>query len=259
MNRRVSQTAQILGVDGQQVKSWAWLFKDNLSPSANPGKGRPREFTDADMFALMYVVMNWEDRPDIEAIRAGLNCGDQFEDPKFREILYSNTPLLQEQPVDLDEPWRHGISPSIGVDADFELARSFRQSADVLLERALQSGEPGVSGIPVLFTYRHALEMYLKMLGDIKDLTHSLEDCLKCVEKRLGSRIRLPIRGWIIELAKIDPKGTAFRYADDQAGTLRYSEYWIDLHHVKHAMTKVFDALDWACLDFRSSSLERTA
>jgi hypothetical protein len=259
MNRTVSQTAQILGVDGQQVKSWAWLFKDILGTQANPGKGRAREFTDSDVFALMYVVIHWEDRPDIEAIRSGLNCGDQFEDPRFRKILYSHTRLLQEPPVDLGEPWRHGISPSIGVDADFELARSFRQSADALLKSALQSGEPGVSGVPVLFTYRHALELYLKILGDIKHLTHSLEDCLNSVERRLGSRISLPIRGWIIELGQIDPKGTAFRYADDQAGTLRYSEYWIDLDHVKHAMTKVFDALDWACLDFRSGALERTA
>src|SRR5689334_22232524 len=118
MNRGVSQTAKILGVDGPQVKSWAWLFKDNLSTYANPGKGRAREFTDSDVFALMYVVMHWEDHPDIEAIRSGLNCGSQFEDPRFREMLYSHTPLLQEPPEGVEEPWRYGISPSIGVDSD---------------------------------------------------------------------------------------------------------------------------------------------
>lgn len=51
---------------------------------------------------------------------------------------------------------------------------------------------------------------------------HSLEDCVRLVENRHAQRIGSPMREWIIELDKIDPHGTAFRYADDQAGTLRY-------------------------------------
>jgi hypothetical protein len=47
-------------------------------------------------------------------------------------------------------------------------------------------------------------------------------------------KIPFPIREWIIELDKLDPRGTAFRYADGEAGTLRYAEYWVDFVHFKY-------------------------
>ena len=80
MNRTVSQTARVLGVDVQQVKAWAWRFKEHLSSQANPAKGRPRAFTDSDVLALMHVVMHWEENPDFENIEAGLIC-QEFGDP----------------------------------------------------------------------------------------------------------------------------------------------------------------------------------
>ena len=84
MNRSVADTARILGVDGEQMKAWAWTFKDHLSGRANPGKGRPRKFTDSDVLALIYVC-------------------------QYRDLLDAHTPILQEPPDDLDETWRHGI------------------------------------------------------------------------------------------------------------------------------------------------------
>jgi hypothetical protein len=56
MNRNVSQTAHILGVDGQQVKTWAWAYKDYLNEKTNPGKGKPRTFTDSDVLVLMVCL-----------------------------------------------------------------------------------------------------------------------------------------------------------------------------------------------------------
>ena len=66
MDRTVSQTARILGVDVLQVKKWAWLFREHLAASANPAKGRPRTFADADVLVLIYAAMHWEEDPDIE-------------------------------------------------------------------------------------------------------------------------------------------------------------------------------------------------
>ena len=249
MNRTVSQTARVLGVDAQQVKAWAWRFKEHLSSQANPPKGRPRAFTDSDVLALMHVCMHWEDNPDFENIEAGLNCHDHYDNDRYVEMLYLHTPLLQEPPDDLDETWRHGIFLNGGgVDQFLELARSYRQSADTLLDSALKSGEPREWGYPVLFAYRHALELYLKILGDVQDPIHGLEKCIQRVENRHGQKIPPPVREWIIELDKLDPRGTAFRYADDDAGTLRYAEYWVDFVQFKFAMSKSFECLDHACL-----------
>jgi len=248
MTRNVSQTARILGVDGQQVKTWAWSFKEHLSGQANPAKGCPRVFTDSDMLALMYVYMHSDGGDDIEEIRAGLDREDHYDD-QYRDLLYAHTPILQEPPDDLDETWRHGILLNGGgVDGYLALARNYRESADVLLDSALKSGEPRDWGYPVLFAYRHTLELYLKIIGEADERTHSLKECVRLIEKRHGERLPSPTREWIIELDKIDPAGTAFRYADDQAQTLKYAEFWVDFVQFKFAMTRVFRMLDQAIL-----------
>lgn len=247
--RTVSQVAQILGVNVQQVKVWAIRFREHLSGQANPPKGRQRVFTDSDVLALMHVCMHWEEAPDFENIEAGLNCEDHYHNEQYREMLFSHTPLLQEPPDDLDETWRHGIFLNGGgVDQFLELARSYKQSADTLLDSALNSGEPRDWGYPVLFAYRHALELYLKIAGNFLELTHSLEKCIQLVEQRHRRKIGSPVRDWIIEFDKIDPYGTAFRYADDQAGTLKCAECWVDFVQLRHAMNHTFKALDEACL-----------
>jgi hypothetical protein len=80
--------------------------------------------------------------------------------------------------------------------------------------------------------------------------THSLRDCVVLVEKRHGERLPSPARDWVIELDEIDPDGTAFRYADEEAGkSLRNVEYWVDFVQFKFAMTRVFRMLDMAILN----------
>jgi hypothetical protein len=53
-----------------------------------------------------------------------------------------------------------------GVDGYLALARNYRECAEALMERALKSGEPRDWGFPVLFAYRHTLELYLKIIGE---------------------------------------------------------------------------------------------
>jgi hypothetical protein len=248
MNRNVAETARIIGVDGQQTKVWAWVFKDHLSRQANPGQGRPRTFTDSDVLALMYVCARSEGGESIEDIRTGLDREDHFDD-QYRDLLYAHTHILQEPPDDLDETWRHGILLiGGGVNGYLALARNYRESADTLLDSALKSGEPRDWGYPVLFAYRHTLELYLKIIGEIDEHIHSLKECVRLVEGRHGERLPSPSREWIIELDEIDPAGTAFRYADDQAGAMKYAEYWLDFVQFKFAMARVFTMLDMAIL-----------
>jgi hypothetical protein len=52
MPRGVAETGGTLGVDREQVKSWAHTFRDYMSKSAKPTSGQPRQFTDDDLFVL---------------------------------------------------------------------------------------------------------------------------------------------------------------------------------------------------------------
>jgi hypothetical protein len=142
MNRNVSQTAKVLGVDGAQVKEWAHLFKEHLSKRANPIKGQERTFNDSDLLVLAYVFERWETDPDLESIKIELNQ-ENHHDEKIVEHLYLHTPLLQGPPDDLDETWRHGILLNGGLVSGYlELARNYRRGAEALLDSALESGEP---------------------------------------------------------------------------------------------------------------------
>lgn len=100
--------------------------------------------------------------------------------------------------------------------------------------------------------YRHAAELYLKILGAVDEQTHSLERCLLLVERRYGKPVGAPIRSWILELDKIDPFGTAFRYADEAAGkTLYFAEFWVDFLQFRFAMNRMFEIFDSAALDLQ--------
>ncbi len=57
------------------------------------------------------------------------------------------------------------ISPQIHLKR-IEIARSYHRAANVLWDKANDSGNPFEDCYPVFFAYRHALELYLKMLGN---------------------------------------------------------------------------------------------
>lgn len=247
MNRTLAQAAKVICANTAQVKRWAWIFKDYLSTAANPTKGKVRAYSDEDVLVLCYVGSEWEDDPDIDAIRIGLNLGNHRE-PVFIEHLYSHTPLLQEPPSNLDETWRHGILLNGGRRHDcLELARIYREFADVTLRAALERDDLQGLAYPILFTYRHTLELYLKIIGEIDEVTHSLRRCLHLVEKRHKTKFGSPMREWILELEQMDPAGTAFRYADGLASN-EYQELWFDFAQFDHAMKKVFTVIDNAIL-----------
>ncbi len=104
----VSEVARILDIDRNLVKQWAFYFKEYLSADANPGKEVPRQFTLEDLRVLMYVYEHWEDNPDFESIRVGLNCGGHLDSPYYGNVLTSILPIFQQPPEELDETWRHG-------------------------------------------------------------------------------------------------------------------------------------------------------
>jgi DNA-binding transcriptional MerR regulator len=252
MLRTVSQTARLTGVDRDQVKDWAWEYRNWLTPGANPPKGSVRQFTDEDALKMVFIVDRWAAGANAEEIAEMLEREDYLED-HFREHLYLHTPLFQEIPDELDGTWRHGCIYTPSFFTPFELARNYRWCANELLELALKQDATLDLRSPVLFAYRHALELYLKVLGEVDEQTHSLNRCLALVERRVGGKIRDPHRSWILELDRMDPGGISFRYnMDDAPQGLGTDEMWIDFHQVKFAMDKLLGDLDMAILNDRS-------
>ena len=58
--------AQVVGIGASTVRNWAGEYAEFLSPTANPGDGQPRSFTEADL-AVLQVVKELRTREALNA------------------------------------------------------------------------------------------------------------------------------------------------------------------------------------------------
>ena len=241
----ISEIARELDVDRNLVKSWAYHFKDYLSSGANPKKGTPRQFTPQDLRILAYVYFYWEDNPDFECIRIGLNRGE-YESEQYDDLITSMTPIFDELTDDLDETWRHVCvvgGMSSGAFDTFTLAESYKLAGDTLVKAALSTAEPHELIYPIIYNYRHAIELYLKALLSTQEKKHDLRSLLEKLRYFLNVEFGATIPTWfekvIMAFDDFDPDSTAFRYGDNGVFSRRtgeQGEFCINLPHIKQLM-----------------------
>lgn len=157
-----------------------------------------------------------------------------FEDPPDEDLFgRAGVLLLNWNGQSGREPW--------------EIARAYRTAADRLLAAALDANETWESIDPVLFCYRHAVELHLKALvGTLARRTHALDDLIAALREQLGHFRKADVDylcDRLSEFGRQDPRSTAFRYTDGVAMD-RPAELWVDLYHLSATMRALFDALE---------------
>jgi len=167
--RQVADIAQLFDVKPEVVKKWCHEFEEHLTPTAVV-KGKTRHFNDSDLRVFALVHYYWEDDPDYEHIHACLNSGGHEEEVFVEFSLLHSSIFKEADECDYvgDEAWRCGIlfaddSPILG---QLAIARSYKTAGDTLVEAVKDSSQPTDMAYPIFFNYRHALELYLKILGD---------------------------------------------------------------------------------------------
>ena len=246
--RTISEVARLLGVDRELVKTWVGMFPEHLSEWAQPDAGRTRLFTDADTRALALVSDLWEAEPDLESIHASLNTGEQNSD-RYVELVHLDTPVFQDVPDDLDGSWDHGVLLStMWLRPGIEVARAYKYAADELVKEALSCHEPHLLDYPIFFTYRHVLELYLKLILDdpaqAKQIGHDLSTLINAVEKKFHSRANEWVRARLREFSEVDPSSDLFRYADRPPQHPKLVEIWIDFVQLKATMTRLCEIFE---------------
>lgn len=166
------------------------------------------------------------------------------------------TGIFNEVPEGLDESWRHGAL--VGGMADpaygerLAVARSFKQAGDMVLEVAIRRDATHEVIYPVLFTYRHAVELYLKAIVPGRfdhDLLRLIDEFAGAVEEKLGRTVPSAVLDRLREFHDVDPGSTTFRYADQPmrfASGRITSEAWVDLRHqaaVMSGLDEIFGAV----------------
>ena len=174
------------------------------------------------------------------------DCGDPEDEGGAR--------VFEGMPDDLDESWRGGVlvGGMATVADDLEIARSYAEAASLLVSRAIADRDELRFLYPTLFLYRHALELYLKLVVDPKRLNHNLLPLIEQFDvfifQRYGARIPKALLEDLLELAKIDPNGEAFRYSRDRNKMPRIlpGENWVSLGELRHLMERFFHGVEEA-------------
>lgn len=242
MKYGVSEVARLLEVDRQKLKTWAYIFPEYLSSGANPEKGEIRQYLINDIRALAYISMYWEEEPDIEYIKAGLNSNSHFEYEIIDNFITRITPLFREMPEDIDETWR-----GIVFGGEFELgdifttANSFKLAGDKLVQIAHENYEEHELFLPAIYNYRHATELYIKaIIGEEKN--HNLHHLFCKLKSKLKNELNAVPPKWFEDIIEAfdysDPTGSAFRYGV----TIPTDELYVDMLHVKTLMGWLSDS-----------------
>lgn len=168
-------------------------------------------------------------------------------------IMKEDHLIFVEPPGDIDETWIHGamLGGMSGYD-DQSLARSYFMAGAMLIEQTLESGELSQDVIcPILYLYRHGIELHLKVLVKPAKLNHSIGSLLNKfslqIQKKYGERVPPWLTGPISQLAEFDPSSDLFRYGRTKNPAVSQKltnsgELWIDLRTLKKTMSLIEQA-----------------
>lgn len=152
--------------------------------------------------------------------------------------------IFDEIPEGVDETWRHGAMLG-GMAGPLDLCESYFLAADTLIEAVLDGSSQAYELIyPIMYSYRHGVELYLKGIVPRAPRNHDLAALLAAfcahVESRYGEKVPTWLTGPVSELAAYDPTSDVFRYELTRNRRLQNEgEFWIDLPVLRRHMDRI--------------------
>lgn len=167
-------------------------------------------------------------------------------------------PLFEEPTVEIERPdeWSEPLGFLVGGAANQRyqhLGQQYFNAANHLVEciKHQDVADCEVAN-PVLYLYRHSIELFLKSIMKGAAKTHSLDTLAEEYRTFIKEQFDAVCPEWIIsrmkELGAIDPNSTAFRYNMNYNKSTKSDspvdgEFHVNLHHLQSAMTALNIAL----------------
>ncbi|MGI1663965.1 hypothetical protein ACRDNQ_17130 [Palleronia sp. KMU-117] len=167
-------------------------------------------------------------------------------------------PLFEEPTAALERPsqWSEPLGFMVGGMANQkyqQLGQQYFNAAHYLVE-SIKHQDVADSEVanPILYLYRHSIELFLKAVMLDAAKTHSLDSLAEEYRAFIKEEFDADCPEWIItrmkELGGIDPNSTAFRYnmtydKSAKADIPVDGEFHVNLHHFQSAMTALNVAL----------------
>ena len=152
--------------------------------------------------------------------------------------------LFEDVPDDIDENWTWGalIGGMATMQTTFELAQSYKRAGDILSDQIPKKAEAYEIIYPIIFIYRHSIELFLKIILKWEKRKHSLDvliDNFKKLVEEKGYELPENIENNLREFHLFDSKSTQFRYIDKENNEFIPGEYWLDINNLKKFMDKI--------------------
>jgi hypothetical protein len=238
---KFAEAKRILKSDKKFILDSIYHFSDFFSVKAKVKGTLEKRFDLSDIRVLSYVSLYWEEEPDFENIIYGLNSNGHYED-NINEFIDGITPIFLE-PNDFNVAII-GESILINSLADYSdkilLAKSYKRSADELIKLAIDSNERADFLCPVIFCYRHSIELFIKSIIIGKEIrSHNLKKLYTIFEKLISEKFNQQVPDWfkntILAINDFDPESTTFRYGEK----IETEEYLLDLNSLKIKMNLI--------------------
>lgn len=160
-----------------------------------------------------------------------------------------------------EKDWHNNACLNYGLDDWYIYAEGYKQAADYLVNRVIESGEDQDTLVyPIVFLYRQYGELRLKQLArDACDLlgepfvlrrTHRLDElwdtAFALIQRVEGGETGpgvLEAGAILKEFSQVDPTAQAFRYPEDRSGRISEIRY-INLRRLRDEFAKVTLVLD---------------
>lgn len=227
----VSYVAKLFKVNTSTIKKWAQTFPEYLSRDANPIKGTQRYFELDDIRVMSHIYYYWEDQPDLEHIKMGLNSNNHYDNELIDDLILKMSPFFFDYHDEMDELWNHGVlfNGLSNLSDTFYLANSYKLAGDRLVDIALKNEESWDLFCPAVYNYRHATELYLKAVIGSSKQTHNLMTLFEKFKKRIKEKYEQDCPEWFINIVltfdTFDPYGTTFRYGGDTNSTEIFNDF----------------------------------
>lgn len=122
--------------------------------------------------------------------------------------------------------------------AEQEIADSYFEAGNLLVESVL--GGRGATGRemlhPVMYLYRHGIELFLKCIVRPRERNHDLARLLEKFCEHSRERYKEEVPAWFIspirEFIEHDPRSTTFRFENVSL----HDELWIDLLNLRKSI-----------------------
>jgi hypothetical protein len=149
-------------------------------------------------------------------------------------------PIFRKLSVRTDGEWSGFLIRGMAQMDGLALARAYKQAADAVVSKANKSSDLAYElACPALHLYRHAIELYLKLIVRPNHPDHSIANLARAFRTRIRSELDRDISerlmSWLREFDEIDPRSQTFGYTTDERGqpTNQPSEFCVSFRRLR--------------------------